>query len=202
MSDRETKVGPFEGKRILITGGTGTLGKALTKRLLSGAHGKPKRIVIFSRDEAKQYDMRLGFLNFMAATEEVIYEDSRHILDFRIGDIRDYQSVASVLRRVDIVVNTAALKQVPNCEYAPSEAVATNITGATNICNAIENLNLPIETVIGLSTDKACKPVNVMGMTKAIQERIFITANLHCPNTRFICVRYGNVMASRGFACH
>ena len=198
MSDSKKGAGSFDGKRILITGGTGSLGKALTRRLLSGEHGKPEKIVIFSRDEAKQYDMRLGFLNFLAATEEVIYEDSQHILDFRIGDIRDYQSISSALRQVDIVVNTAALKQVPSCEYVPSEAVATNINGATNICRAIENLNLPIETVIGVSTDKACKPISVMGMTKAIQERIFITANMHCPDTRFVCVRYGNVLASRG----
>jgi len=188
----------LEGKRVLVTGGTGSLGKAFVKRVLGGRYGRPAKIIIFSRDEAKQYDMRLGYLNLDAATEEVIYEDSHTLLDFRIGDVRDYQSVASVLRRADVVINAAALKQVPSCEYAPSEAVATNISGAENIVRAIENLHLPVETVIGVSTDKACKPINVMGMTKAIQERIFITANLRCPTTRFICVRYGNVLASRG----
>jgi UDP-glucose 4-epimerase len=106
--------------------------------------------------------------------------------------------VSSALQGVDIVFNAAALKQVPSCEYFPFEAVKTNIAGPENIVRAIRELKLPVETVVGISTDKACKPVNVMGMTKAIQERVFITANLDCPKTRFICVRYGNVLASRG----
>jgi UDP-glucose 4-epimerase len=106
--------------------------------------------------------------------------------------------VASVLRTADVVVNAAALKQVPTCEYFPYEAVQTNITGPENIIRAIRENCLRIETVVGVSTDKACKPVNVMGMTKAIQERVFTSANLTCPDTRFVCVRYGNVLASRG----
>ena len=190
--------GLFDGKRILVTGGTGSLGKSLVRRLLNGTCGRPEKIIIFSRDEAKQYDMRLAFRNLTAATEEVIYQDSEETLEFRIGDVRDDRSVASAIRHVDVVINAAALKQVPSCEYAPAEAVATNISGAENIVRMIENMNLSVETVIGISTDKACKPINVMGMTKAIQERIFINANLHCPNTRLICVRYGNVLASRG----
>ena len=97
-----------------------------------------------------------------------------------------------------MVFSAAALKQVPSCEYFPYEAVQTNITGPENIVKAIREFGLPVETVVGISTDKACKPVNVMGMTKAIQERIFIKANMDCPGTRFICVRYGNVLASRG----
>jgi len=112
--------------------------------------------------------------------------------------VRDYHSVSAVLRDVDVVFNAAALKQVPTCEYFPFEAVQTNIVGAENIVRAIRENRLPVETVVGVSTDKACKPVNVMGMTKAIQERIFVRANLDCPHTRFICVRYGNVLASRG----
>jgi FlaA1/EpsC-like NDP-sugar epimerase len=106
--------------------------------------------------------------------------------------------VASALRDADFVFNAAALKQVPTCEYFPYEAVQTNIGGAENIVRAIREHDLPVSTVVGISTDKACKPVNVMGMTKAIQERVFIRANLDCPSTRFICVRYGNVLASRG----
>jgi UDP-glucose 4-epimerase len=106
--------------------------------------------------------------------------------------------VSAALQEVDVVFNAAALKQVPSCEYFPFEAVRTNIGGPENIVRAIRELKLPVDTVVGISTDKACKPVNVMGMTKAIQERIFITANLDCPQTRFICVRYGNVLASRG----
>ncbi len=168
------------------------------KRLLSGELGKPEKIIVFSRDEAKQHFMRLEYLNRELATDEIIYQNFKELLDFRIGDVRDFHSVSAVLRNIDIVFNAAALKQVPTCEYFPFEAVKTNIAGPENIVRAIREHCLPIETVIGISTDKACKPVNVMGMTKAIQERIFIRANLDSPNTRFICVRYGNVLASRG----
>jgi len=128
----------------------------------------------------------------------VIYHNFEELLQFQIGDVRDYHSVSAVLRNADVVFNAAALKQVPTCEYFPYEAVQTNIGGAENIVRVIREHQLPVETVVGVSTDKACKPVNVMGMTKAIQERIVIRANLDCPNTRFICVRYGNVLASRG----
>jgi UDP-glucose 4-epimerase len=97
-----------------------------------------------------------------------------------------------------VVVNGGGFKQVPTCEYFPYEAVRTNVLGAENIVRAIQEFSLPIDTVIGVSTDKACKPVNVMGMSKALQERVFIQANMRCPSTRFVCVRYGNVLASRG----
>ncbi|NLB00837.1 MAG: polysaccharide biosynthesis protein [Methanomicrobiales archaeon] len=185
-------------KTILITGGTGSLGKVLVRRLLSGEMGTPRKITVFSRDEAKQHFMRMEYLNRTTATDEVIYNNFKRMLEFRIGDVRDFHSISRALRGVDIVFNAAALKQVPSCEYFPYEAVLTNITGPENIVRAIREQNLPIDTVVGISTDKACKPVNVMGMTKAIQERIFIQANLDCPGTRFICVRYGNVLASRG----
>ena len=186
------------GKRVLITGGTGSLGKVLTARILAGELGQPKKVIIFSRDEAKQHDMRMAYQHRRVATDEVIYHNFTKLLEFRIGDVRDLHSVASALREADLVFNAAALKQVPTCEYFPFEAVRTNIEGAENIVRAIRELHLPVETVVGISTDKACKPVNVMGMSKAIQERIFISANLSCPSTRFICVRYGNVLASRG----
>ena len=185
-------------KTILITGGTGSLGKVLVKRLLSGEMGTPKKIIVFSRDEAKQHAMRVDYQNLKCPTDEVIYNNFRQLLEFRIGDVRDFHSVSSVLAEADIVFNAAALKQVPSCEYFPFEAVQTNILGPENIIRAIREHNLAVETVVGISTDKACKPVNVMGMTKAIQERIFIQANMDCKNTRFICVRYGNVLASRG----
>ena len=188
----------FEGKRVLVTGGTGSLGKVLVRRLLGGKMGKPSKIIIFSRDEAKQHEMRLEFKHKRIVTEEIIYHNFEELLEFRIGDVRDFHSIASVLRDSDIVINAAALKQVPTCEYFPYEAVMTNIMGPENIVRAICEHNLPIETVVGVSTDKACKPVNVMGMSKAVQERVFIQANMRCPNTRFICVRYGNVLASRG----
>ena len=186
------------GKKIVITGGTGSLGKILLRRLLSGEMGQPKKIIVFSRDEAKQHALRMEYLQRKKATDEVIYRNFANLLEFRIGDVRDYHSVCEVLCDADVVFNAAALKQVPTCEYFPFEAVKTNINGPENIVRAIHELQLPVETVVGISTDKACKPVNVMGMTKAIQERIFIRGNLVCPSTRFICVRYGNVLASRG----
>lgn len=185
-------------KRIVVTGGTGSLGKVLVRRLLTGEMGKPKQIIVFSRDEAKQHDMRLAYQRLKTATDEVIYHNFEQLLQFRIGDVRDIHSVSTVLREADVVFNAAALKQVPSCEYFPFEAVQTNIVGAENIVRAIREYHLPVETVVGVSTDKACKPVNVMGMTKAIQERIFVQANLDHSSTRFICVRYGNVLASRG----
>lgn len=186
------------GKRILITGGTGSLGKVLVRRLLSGEMGTPKKIIIFSRDEAKQHSMRVEYMKRKAVTDEVIYRNFEQLLEFQIGDVRDFHSVSGVLQRVDVVFNAAALKQVPTCEYFPFEAVQTNIAGPENIIRAIREHRLPIETVVGISTDKACKPVNVMGMTKAIQERVFLCGNISCPQTRFYCVRYGNVLASRG----
>ena len=188
----------LEGKVVVITGGTGSLGKILVKRILSGELGLPKKIIVFSRDEAKQHFMRLEYLNNRSATDDIIYQNFKQLLTFRIGDVRDYHSVSSVIRDADIVFNAAALKQVPTCEYFPYEAVRTNIEGPENIIRSIRDHGLPVETVIGISTDKACKPVNVMGMTKSIQERIFIRGNLECPDTRFSCVRYGNVLASRG----
>jgi len=186
------------GKRIVITGGTGSLGSVLVRRLLSGSLGTPAQITVFSRDEAKQHHMRLAYTRVETATDEVIYHNFERMLRFRIGDVRDLASVAAVLRDADIVFNAAALKQVPTCEYFPTEAVRTNIGGAENIVRAIRDHKLDVETVVGISTDKAVKPVNVMGMTKAIQERVFIEANLECPGTRFVCARYGNVLASRG----
>jgi FlaA1/EpsC-like NDP-sugar epimerase len=186
------------GKRIVVTGGTGSLGKVLIRRLLTGEMGLPKKILVFSRDEAKQHAMRVEYMNRRAATDEIIYRNFEQLLEFRIGDVRDFHAVSAVLRDVDVVFNAAALKQVPACEYFPFEAVQTNIVGPENIIRAIREHNLPVDTVVGISTDKACKPVNVMGMTKAIQERVFLRANMDCPQTRFLCVRYGNVLASRG----
>ena len=188
----------LEGKRILVTGGTGSLGQTVVKRLLSGEMGRPSRITVYSRDEAKQHYMRLDYMHRKAATDDVIYENSQELLNFRIGDVRDYPALLSAMRDVDVVFHAAALKQVPSCEYFPFEAVLTNIYGAENIVRAIRENNLPVETVVGISTDKACKPINVMGMTKALQERILVEANRDCPRTSFLCVRYGNVIASRG----
>ena len=188
----------LKDKRVLVTGGTGSLGKVLVRRLLGGEMGEPRQITVFSRDEAKQHSMRLAFQHKRTATDEVIYHNFERMLQFRIGDVRDPHSVSTALRDADVVFNAAALKQVPSCEYFPFEAVQTNIVGAENIIRAVREHRLPVETVVGVSTDKACKPVNVMGMTKAVQERLFVRANLDGGETRFVCVRYGNVLASRG----
>lgn len=188
----------LDNKKVVITGGTGSLGKTLLRRILSGELGKPRKVVVFSRDEAKQHDLRIDYMHRPAATDEIIYSNFAQLLEFQIGDVRNFSSVATAISDADIVFNAAALKQVPACEYFPYEAIQTNLLGAQNIIRAIRELRLPVETVVGVSTDKAVSPVNVMGMTKALQERLFIRANIDCPNTRFVVVRYGNVLASRG----
>jgi UDP-glucose 4-epimerase len=185
-------------KTILVIGGTGSLGKVFVRRILSGELGTPRKVIVMSRDEAKQHEMRMSYLHKLVATDEVIYRNFMNILEFRIGDVRSYADVCSAVKKADIVVNAAALKQVPSCEYFPTQAVLTNCLGASNIVRAIEENDYPVDTVIAVSTDKACKPVNVMGMTKAVQEKIVIAGNIQNPKTRFICVRYGNVLASRG----
>jgi FlaA1/EpsC-like NDP-sugar epimerase len=188
----------LDGKRVLITGGTGSLGKVLLRRLLGGGAGDPAKIIVLSRDEAKQHAIRVEYQRRSSPTDEVIYDNFSKKLEFRIGDVRDFHSVASALREADVVFNAAALKQVPTCEYFPFEAVQTNVGGAENIVRAIRDLRLNVETVVGISTDKAVAPINVMGMTKSLQERILARANLDAPQTRFVLVRYGNVLASRG----
>ena len=188
----------FKDKTILVTGGTGSMGSRLVRRALGGELGMPKKIIVFSRDEAKQHYMRMEYQRRAPATDDIVYNNFTNVLECRIGDVRNYSDVCSAVRDADIVINAAALKQVPTCEYFPGQAVLTNCVGPLNIVRAIEEGGYPVETVVSISTDKACKPVNVMGMTKSLQERIFISANILNPRTRFICVRYGNVLASRG----
>ncbi len=188
----------LEDKVVVVTGGTGSLGKVLIRRLLSGEKGMPRKIVIFSRGEDKQHDMRVAYVNNLLSFDEKGGAAFSDILEFRIGDVRDYGDVCSVVKNADIVINAAALKQVPACEYFPAQAVMTNCIGAMNLVRAIQENDYPVKTVVGISTDKACKPVNAMGMSKALQERIFTSANVLNSKTRFICVRYGNVLASRG----
>jgi UDP-glucose 4-epimerase len=151
-----------------------------------------------SRDEAKQQAMRVSYMHRNVTTDEVIYNNFKQLLEFRIGNVRNYADVCSAVKDSNIVINAAALKQVPLCEYFPEQALRTNCLGPANIVRAIRENDYPVNTVVGISTDKACKPVNVMGMSKAIQERIFVSANVLIPKTRFNCVRYGNVLASRG----
>jgi len=188
----------LQDKVILVTGGTGSMGKTFVRRCLSGQEGLPKKIIILSRDEAKQHYMRVEYMKRNNATDDLLYRNFQSVLQFRIGDVRNYADVLAALQGVDIVINAAALKQVPVCEYFPAQAIMTNCLGVQNLIAAITDHKLPVETVVGISTDKACKPINVMGMTKALQERILISANVYNKNTRFVCVRYGNVLASRG----
>jgi UDP-glucose 4-epimerase len=192
----------LEGACVLITGGTGSLGKVLARRILGGEWGKVRRLTIFSRDEAKQHHMRVLFSEHGCEKKTGLsyraIRGSDSPLRFVIGDIRDPDAVFRAVANADYVFSAAALKQVPSCEYHPYEAVRTNVEGAQNLVNVIYKHRLPVKAVVGISTDKACKPVNVMGMTKALQERVFQAANLLSLNTRFLCVRYGNVLASRG----
>jgi FlaA1/EpsC-like NDP-sugar epimerase len=188
----------LKNKKVLVTGGTGSMGKTFVHRVLTGELGLPRKVIVYSRDEAKQHDMRMAYLHKTVSTDEVIFRNFMNVLEFRIGDVRDYSAVSAAVRDADIVINAAALKQVPSCEYFPEEAVLTNCIGAMNIVRAIQTNRYPVQTVVAISTDKACKPVNVMGMTKAMQERIFVAANVLNPDTRFVGVRYGNVLASRG----
>lgn len=169
------------GKSILVTGGTGSFGRQIVSQLVKF---QPSRIVVFSRDEKKQQDMVNEF------------EDYGRFLEFVVGDVRDYTRLYEAMKGVDLVYHAAALKQVPNCESHPFEAVRTNVLGAENMRRAaIEN---EVAAVVTISTDKAVKPVNVMGMTKAIQERIMLNPSSERWGTKFICVRYGNVIGSRG----
>lgn len=188
----------LEGKRVLVTGGTGSLGKAVVRRILTGEMGTPEHLVVFSRDEGKHHQMRVDFAHARAATDEIVYHNFERLLVFRIGDVRDYMAVERAVREADIVIHAAALKQVPSCEYFPHDAVRTNIDGAQNVVWAIREPGMTVERAVAISTDKACKPINVMGMSKAIQERIFVEANMGQDRCSFFNVRYGNVVASRG----
>lgn len=190
----------LDGADVVILGGTGSLGHRLFYRILTGEVGTPAKLTIFSRDEAKQHYMRLDFLELSAATDDIIYRDSGQRVRFTIGDVRNYAELKPAVDRADVIFHAAAMKQVPTCEYFGAAAVNTNILGAVNLACAVREGSHSEKTIVGISTDKACKPVNVMGMTKALQERILIQANLETPWARFVNVRYGNVMASRGSA--
>ena len=173
----------WNDKVILITGGTGSFGKKFTKILL--AEKNPKKIIIFSRDELKQHEMRVAG-----------YDDPR--LRYFIGDVRDRDRLVRAMHDVDIVVHAAALKQVPACEYNPMEAIKTNIIGTSNVIEAA--LDAGVAKVLALSTDKAVSPANLYGGTKLVAEKLVIQSNAYAAGTatRYSCVRYGNVVGSRG----
>jgi UDP-glucose 4-epimerase len=171
----------FKNKTLLITGGTGSFGNAVLNRFLNT---DIKQIRIFSRDEKKQHDMLVNFNNPK--------------ISFYIGDVRNYNSIASAMIGVDYVFQAAALKQVPSCEFFPIEATKTNVLGTENVINAAINNN--VKKIICLSTDKAAYPINAMGMSKALMEKVAVAAsrNLDTKKTNICLTRYGNVMASRG----
>lgn len=169
----------------MITGGTGSFGKAVLKRFLQSEIGE---IRIFSRDEKKQDDMRHDFQVRMPAVADKI--------KFYLGDVRDLQSVRAAMHGVDYVFHAAALKQVPSCEFFPMEAVRTNVMGTDNVLTAA--IEEGVECVICLSTDKAAYPINSMGMTKGIEEKVAIAKSRMSGKTKICCTRYGNVMCSRG----
>jgi UDP-N-acetylglucosamine 4,6-dehydratase len=170
----------FKNKTLLITGGTGSFGNAVLDRFLNT---EISEIRIFSRDEKKQDDMRKKF--------------NSDKLKFYIGDVRDYQSVSNAIRGVDFIFHAAALKQVPSCEFYPLEAVKTNVLGTENVLEAA--INHGVSNVVCLSTDKAVYPINAMGISKAMMEKVIVAKSRNVPQGMTICTtRYGNVMASRG----
>lgn len=175
----------FTGKTLMITGGTGSFGNAVLNRFLKTDIGE---IRIFSRDEKKQDDMRHEFQAKMPEVADKI--------KFYIGDVRDLQSVRGAMHGVDYIFHAAALKQVPSCEFFPMEAVRTNVIGTDNVLTAA--IEEGVECVICLSTDKAAYPINAMGITKAIEEKVSVAKSRMSGKTKICCTRYGNVMCSRG----
>lgn len=175
----------FKDKVLLITGGTGSFGNAVLRRFLKSDIGE---IRIFSRDEKKQDDMRHEY--------QVRYPEVAHKVKFYIGDVRDLQSCKNVMPGVDYIFHAAALKQVPSCEFFPMEAVKTNVIGTDNVLTAA--IEAGVGAVICLSTDKAAYPINAMGITKAIEEKVAVAKSRYSGKTKICCTRYGNVMCSRG----
>lgn len=174
----------LDNKTILITGGTGSFGHHFVEYVLR--HYKPKKIIIYSRDEYKQFIM------------DNDYKEYRDVLRFFIGDVRDAERLRMAMKEVDYVIHAAALKQVPACEYNPNEAIKTNVNGAMNVINAA--LETGVKRVVALSTDKAVNPINLYGGTKLVSDKLFTAANAYSGNdgARFSVVRYGNVAGSRG----
>ena len=178
---------PIDGKSVLVTGGTGSFGKRFIETILQ--HHRPARVVVFSRDELKQHEMR---------SRPPFSTLGKDTIRYFVGDVRDRERLMQAFRGVDDVIHAAALKQVPACEYNPFEAVKTNIVGAENIIDvAIER---GVGRVVALSTDKACNPVNLYGATKLCSDKLFVAGNSYAgaSPTRFSVVRYGNVVGSRG----
>ena len=175
----------FKEKTLMITGGTGSFGNAVLRRFLRTDIGE---IRVFSRDEKKQDDMRHEY--------QTKYPDVAHKIKFYIGDVRSLESCRSAMPGTDYVFHAAALKQVPSCEFFPMEAVRTNVIGTDNVLTAA--IESGVKSVICLSTDKAAYPINAMGITKAIEEKVAVAKSRYSGKTKICCTRYGNVMCSRG----
>ena len=175
----------FKDKTLMITGGTGAFGNAVLKRFLRTDIGE---IRIFSRDEKKQDDMRHEY--------QANYPEVAHKIKFYIGDVRNKSTLKSAMRGVDYIFHAAALKQVPSCEFFPMEAVKTNVIGTDNVLDAA--IDAGVKSVICLSTDKAAYPINAMGISKALEEKVAVAKSRNSLNTKICCTRYGNVMCSRG----
>ena len=175
----------FKDKTLMITGGTGSFGNAVLKRFLAT---DIKEIRIFSRDEKKQDDMRHEY--------QMNYPEVANKIKFYIGDVRNLTTLKSAMRGVDYIFHAAALKQVPSCEFFPMEAVKTNVIGTSNVLEAA--IDEGVECVICLSTDKAAYPINAMGISKALEEKVAVAMSRNSLNTKICCTRYGNVMCSRG----
>lgn len=173
----------LKGKRILITGGTGSFGKKFVEMVLRDH--EPERLIIFSRDELKQFEMNQ------------VFSDAEHeCLRYFVGDVRDRDRLYRACRGVDYIVHAAAMKQVPACEYNPTEAIKTNIYGAQNLISVA--VDLGVKKIVALSTDKAVSPVNLYGATKLASDKLFVAANAYAVGPRYSVVRYGNVLGSRG----
>ncbi len=186
MKSLEGDFSVFDGKSILITGGTGSFGNAFVEKVLQKS--KPRKLIIYSRDELKQYEMQKRFSEYQQTS----------VLRFFIGDVRDGMRLRMAFRDVDFVVHAAALKQVPAAEYNPTECIHTNILGAENVVRAA--LDTDVKKVVALSTDKAANPINLYGATKLASDKVFVAANnlAGTNGTRYSIVRYGNVVGSRG----
>ena len=184
-TDFDTTQTDLSGKAILVTGGTGSFGRCFVKAVLE--RYRPKRLIVFSRDEVKQHDM----------AQDATPDDMK-VLRFFIGDVRDCDRLEMAMREVDIVIHAAALKQIPAAEYNPFECIKTNVYGAENVMQAA--IRTGVKQVVALSTDKAASPVNLYGASKLASDKIFVAANnlVGSVGTRFSVVRYGNVLGSRG----
>ena len=180
----------WENLVVLVTGGTGSFGQQFVRRMLTKS--PPKKLIVFSRDELKQHDMQQQW------ARDDLHELAYDRLRYFVGDVRDRERLFRAMKGVDIVVHAAALKQVPSCEYNPFEAVKTNILGGANIIDAA--IDRGVQRVLALSTDKAVNPVNLYGATKLCAEKLFVQGNAYTADggARMACVRYGNVVGSRG----